>query len=86
MLLDFGIIDGVNRPTRCRQCGAVLPLRQVCTLWAWCSCAGEDRTSPADTRAVCRATPGGSQLGWCRATRFCRTLRAWLGSVAYEEV
>jgi hypothetical protein len=38
------------------------------------------------TRAVRRATPGGSQRGWCRATRSCRTLRAWLGSVPYEDV
>jgi hypothetical protein len=40
----------------------------------------------ADTRAVRPGPPGGSQRGWCRATRSCRTLRAWLGSAPYEEV
>ena len=38
------------------------------------------------TRRPPRATPGGWQQGWCRPTRSCRTLRAWLGSVPYEEV
>jgi len=41
---------------------------------------------PADTRAVRRATPGGSQQRWCRATRSSRTLRAWLRPAPYKEV